>query len=392
MRVPSGTRIPARSSASKTPRERGSSRRRVVFVSIVAIGLAACGGTTAPSAPMTAGATTAGPTTAAATTSPTLAASPSQVAATSAPSASTVPGWIAALGGRILFTKEAGNPTTFTVMTMAPDGSDLRTVGAPSSTSIVHVVWGPDGRFTFDSDRTRPNQVFSMDAAGGDVRALSVGPHGHGWPAVSRDGSTVAFDDWIGPPDFGILLTRADGSQSKPRTLTTSPDPAKGGDTQPAFSPDGKRVAFQRWIATNPLDPKAVIAAIFVVGIDGKGLKQLTPYDMEAGLPRWSPDGSKILFTDHADTMTASQSANLWTVRPDGSGLAQLTRETGGNFAIEGSWSPDGSAIVFHSWFGSDPFTAIRVMKADGSEATSVLTSVFAQGGAGEMPQWIPTR
>jgi len=364
--------VPAQTprSAPPTARPRAGQLRSNVLAAIVALVLGGCGGTATPGSPTTAGS-----------------ASPSAAV-------SAMPAWIAALGGRILFTKEAGSPTTFTVMTMAPDGTDLRTIVAPSPTSIVHVVWGPGSRFTFDSDRAGQNQVFSMDAAGNDVRPLSSGPHGHGWPAVSRDGSSVVFDDWIDQTDFGLLLTRADGSPSNPRALTTSADPAKGGDTQPAFSPDDKRVAFQRWVTPDPADPKAVTAAIFVVGIDGKGLRQLTPYDMDAGLPRWSPDGSTILFTDHADTFNLPNtlSANLWTVRPDGSGLAQLTRETGGNFAAEGSWAPDGSAIVFHSWFGSDSFTAIRVMKADGSEATPVLESPFNQGGAGEMPDWSPSR
>jgi Tol biopolymer transport system component len=80
-----------------------------------------------------------------------------------------------------------------------------------------------------------------------------------------------------------------------------------------------------------------------------------------------------------------------WTVHPDGTGLTQLTNETGGNFAVEGSWSPDGSAIAFKSWFGTEAFTAIRVMKADGSDATAILTSDFGKGG-GEYPAWGPTR
>jgi TolB protein len=361
MRVPAPIPTRVRSRA----RRRGRQVARILLASVTVLAVAACGAS-----------------------GPSLVAS----AAPSAPAPST-PAWVTGLGGRIAFTKETGSPTTFAVMTMAPDGSDLRTVGAPSSTSIVHVVWGPGGRFTFDSDRGGQNQVFSMDPSGGQVLSITTGPDGHAWPAVSPDGRTTAFDDWIGVRDFGIHLARADGSEPHARTLTTSADPAKGGDTQPAFSPDGTQVAFQRWVTSDRANPKAVTAAIFVVGIDGKGLRQLTPYDMDAGLPRWAPDGSKILFTDHADTFDPkSQSANLWTVRPDGSALTKLTHETGGNFAAEGSWSPDGSAIVFSSWFGADPFTALRVMRADGSEATPILTSTFAQGGAGEMPQWSPTR
>jgi len=325
-------------------------------------------------------------------TAPTSSTAASQ-SAPSAPSAtpstavaSAIPSWIAALGGRILFEREGGSAQTFNVMTVDPDGSDLQTIGAPSKDPIVHVVRGPAGRFLFQSNKSGQEQVYSMDASGGDIRALTNGPDGHGAPAVSPDGSRIAFDAWNATRDLGIHVADADGSHA--RAITSLPDPVKGADSQPTFSPDGRTIAFQR--TSDYSDPLKVKAAIFVIGVDGTGLKQLTPFDLDAGHPRWSPDGTTILFADNIDIYGApgaNGDANLWTVQPDGTGLAQLTHETGQHFASYGSWAPDGSAIVFSSWFGDDHFTAIRVMKADGTDPTLIWKSPFGDGTA-EYPEW----
>ena len=275
-------------------------------------------------------------------TAPTSSTAASQ-SAPSAPSAtpstavaSAIPSWIAALGGRILFEREGGSAQTFNVMTVDPDGSDLQTIGAPSKDPIVHVVRGPAGRFLFQSNKSGQEQVYSMDASGGDIRALTNGPDGHGAPAVSPDGSRIAFDAWNATRDLGIHVADADGSHA--RAITSLPDPVKGADSQPTFS----------------------------------------------------PDGTTILFADNIDTYNipgAKVDGNLWTVHPDGTGLAQLTHETGQHFASYGSWAPDGSAIVFSSWFGDDHFTAIRVMKADGTDPTLIWKSPFGDGTA-EYPEW----
>ena len=303
------------------------------------------------------------------------------------PSPAPVPAWITDLGGRIVFGRESGDPTTFTVLRMAADGTGLTPVGAPTTASRSLVTWGPHGRLLFESDRDGTMQVFDMDDGGGEVRQLTMGPELHGNPAISPDGSTMAFGTWTETRDLGIHLAAADGSDTQPRTLTTPPDRTMSGDAQPAFSPDGRLLAFQRVLDAS--EEKAVKAAIFVIGLDGTGLRQLTPASMDAGHPRWSPDGRTILFHDNADMQepTLGQSANLWTMAADGSDLRQLTHEAGGNYAIEGTWAPDGSAIAFASWSGEDEFTAIRVMHADGTDATPVWTGTFA-GGSGNDPEW----
>jgi len=68
----------------------------------------------------------------------------------------------------------------------------------------------------------------------------------------------------------------------------------------------------------------------------------------------WSPDGRQIVLTTNADWVRPQESANLVTIRPDGSGMTQVTHFKGRKKnAFAGSFSPDGKQIVFRVEQGS---------------------------------------
>ena len=82
-------------------------------------------------------------------------------------------------------------------------------------------------------------------------------------------------------------------------------------------------------------NPARFQAALFIVGVDGEGLRQVTDWmTSESERTSWSPDGSTILF---------ARDGALWTVHPDGSGLAELrpTDWSVSDALFEGDWSPD---------------------------------------------------
>jgi hypothetical protein len=128
--------------------------------------------------------------------------------------------------------------------------------------------------------------------------------------------------------------------------------------------------------------------ALFVVGVDGKGLRRLTQWNLEAGGELdWSPDGTRILFR----TVTAAGNGpgpslgDIYTVRPDGSGLQRLTHFPAGTGVQLGSYSPDGTRIVFATTknatagpasFWPDLFT----MNADGSNITPLTRTKNWEG------------
>src|SRR4029079_3026689 len=104
----------------------------------------------------------------------------------------------------------------------------------------------------------------------------------------------------------------------------------------PQVSPDGKHVAFT--IGDVNFDANRVVNQIYVVSIDGSGLKQLTSGDKSSSAPRWSPDGKKIAFT------TGSQ---VWVMDHDGDKKEQVTKISTG--AASPVWAPDGKWIAFTS-------------------------------------------
>ncbi|MGH3082977.1 MAG: TolB family protein [Gaiellaceae bacterium] len=92
----------------------------------------------------------------------------------------------------------------------------------------------------------------------------------------------------------------------------------------------------------------------------------MTPYALEVGVKQdWSPDGKLIVMTTNADWVRPKESANLVTIRPDGSGMTDLTQFTGRKEnAFAGSFSPDGKQIIFRLEQG-DKY-ALAVVARDG--------------------------
>jgi TolB protein len=170
------------------------------------------------------------------------------------------------------------------------------------------------------------------------------------------------------------VLARLGGADgSSPRTLIRTP--AHRYDDGAQFSPSGTRIAFQREV--DAADGTTLRAALFVANADGRNVHRITPWALRAGdHPDWSPDGTRILFTSNVEGLE-SVSSNKYTVRPDGTGLRQLTRATGGSTQwMSSSYSPDGKWITLARRRRSGN-AAIYVMRADGTAARVVEHSAY---------------
>ena len=103
-------------------------------------------------------------------------------------------------------------------------------------------------------------------------------------------------------------------------------------DGSPAWSPDGKRIAFYSERDGN--------AEIYVMNADGTAVTRLTNSTADEGYPSWSPDGKRIAF------MRRTGRTELFTMNADGSDQKPLLTVDKGD-AIDPRWSPDGARIVF---------------------------------------------
>jgi len=204
-------------------------------------------------------------------------------------------------------------------------------------------AWKPDGSaLFFFSVGPRGRTLMQMIGYGSGKPPLvaDAGEVGFGgeWPAVSPDGSTIAMSmanmtvyrtGWRNARRFDAALafSRPDARGFK----------VSGEGTEPAWSPDGKRLVFVRVAGEH--------AHLFAAADDGTDAQQITEGPSDDMEPAWSPDGDRIVFCSANVTLSTRQS-DLFTVRPDGSGLVQLTE--GDREACHPAWARDG-LVYFHA-------------------------------------------
>jgi Tol biopolymer transport system component len=259
-----------------------------------------------------------------------------------------------------LITFSQGVKGHFQLFTIRADGSNKRSI-TNGSADWVNADWSPDGEsIVAERDGSHGASIVVMAANGSRLRNLT--PRGfQDQPSYSPDGKWIVYQRDLAGENNGIWLMRSDGTALRRVT-------ACGCDTDPNFSPSGKLISFVRVKTMDRLQ------ALFVVRPDGSGLRQLTPYTWDVGIKHdWSPDGELILLTTNADLVTPGESANLVTIRPDGTGRTKLTQfKDPSKSAFAGSFSPDGKQIVFRLEEGR--VFSLAVMPPQGGDIARLTT------------------
>jgi TolB protein len=230
-------------------------------------------------------------------------------------------------------------------------------------------AWSPDGQtVAFCSDRDGAMHIFTMTADGKKVTQLTRGELMCRVPTWSADGKTLAFCRRTAEGSSEVCTIPAAGGDPKPIDL--------GGDAwDPAFSPDGKRLAFVSF-------RDGAGFRVYAADADGKNVTKLTDDANPAGFgyPAWSPDGKAIAFG-----FSGEGGLNVYTVGADGKGAKQLTKA--GGLTTYPAYSPDGKKLAYFSQTTGDK-GAFYVADADGSDAKEVVKDEApVEGGR---PAWRP--
>ncbi len=150
-----------------------------------------------------------------------------------------------------------------------------------------------------------------------------------------------------------------DEGSSNDEALTTL------GGRDPAWSPDGLRIAFTADRGTGD--------DIWVMDADGSDQARLTSSPVSESDPAWSPDGTRIAFRGFGDA-----TAQIVVMNANGSNPRPITSND--NINLGPAWSPDGTRIAWRHFSGG---TGISVMRADGTDPVQILPSATR-------PNWFP--
>jgi Tol biopolymer transport system component len=235
----------------------------------------------------------------------------------------------------------------------APDTQALQAEAASPKLSQItfdeaieeYAAWLPSGEeFLFSRERAGVRNIFRKNIISGEERRLTKGDCDEIQPTSSPDGRTVLFVRArqarvkLEPGDvFGMFvdgdiwgLELASGKETKLIENAFNPD----------YSPDGKRIAFDAsWVGPR---------RIWVVDSQGHNPQQLTSDSSEAVThvrPRWSPDGTKVVFQNIERTKFDVRIFDLTTGR-----YVWVTNDAVQDF--NPVWSPMGEYIYFSSYRG----------------------------------------
>jgi Tol biopolymer transport system component len=171
--------------------------------------------------------------------------------------------------------------------------------------------------------------------------------------------------------DYALFGTDRDGGD-RTRLTDEKGDPSTPSgllfQVDPAWSPDGRRVAFAS-AREGSLD-------IYVMDVDGTGTQRLTSTKEDDGHPTWSPDGERIAF--HRGD------GHLYVMKADGSGARRVTSTLAPE--SEPAWSPDGRWLAYTQRTPGTPIREVWVVSPDGGGARRV-TKLAAESYT---PAWAP--
>lgn len=236
------------------------------------------------------------------------------------------------------------------------------------SGQIMNASISPDGKwFVFDSF-TFPQYLYKMKSDGTDLQKLTgLDSPNPDWKYTvmgqwSPDASKILFDVSAGD-SLGISIMNSDGSN--PRILV--PDAA-----QPRWSPDGSHIIYLNWDTSRTGTNRAQIYIADSAGNHAEKKTDLNHFLDNLNSPELSPDGKKIVFTNYVE----GRGLQMFIMKVDGSDIEQVTDDPKG-YVRRPEWSPDGKSILFTRVipvdFGHDVENRLYLIDV----ATHQITPVF---------------
>jgi TolB protein len=284
------------------------------------------------------------------------------------------------------------------IFTIRRNGTGLFQVTHTATGASTEPDPSPDGRWidymVIQNGDLSSGRVFKIRLNGSDATDLSGSCTGDcvgdGFPDWSNTG-LIAFQRTLSadpsqPVGYSaIFVMTPTGRHVRQVTLRSESAAASNNrfyDESPGWSPTGRQIAFDRGRNSDNLH------AIFTVGLNGRGLRRITPWALDASQPQYSPNGRWIAFRSCENCQF---SGNIWLVHPDGSGLHALTHTAPGTgkwascaFSPSGRWVVAAEGAVVN---GQLQNAAVFVIPAGGGTPRNVTNDPAFWDSA---PDWAP--
>jgi Tol biopolymer transport system component/DNA-binding winged helix-turn-helix (wHTH) protein len=195
------------------------------------------------------------------------------------------------------------------------------------------LAWTPDGReIVFSSTRGGSPNLWRVSASGGTPQPVQGGSVNAMSRSIANKGNQLVYEQRLFQSDLWQIDVAEKGLRRGAPVLVVG---AKGLNSRPQFSPDGKKVAFE--------SSRSGYSEIWLCDGDGSNCGTLTSLRGTAGAPRWSPDGRYLAFEYHPKAYT-----EVYVVEVGGGQPRLVTTfpdaDNGGP-----NWSRDGEWIYFYS-------------------------------------------
>ncbi|HEY0459233.1 MAG TPA: protein kinase [Pyrinomonadaceae bacterium] len=213
------------------------------------------------------------------------------------------------------------------------------------------------------------NRSFAADWSKATTVQLTDQPGTEIFPSLAPDGKSFVFAAQSARGDYDLFLQRVGDKRARNITEDSSTN-----DTQPAFSPDGERIAFR--------SERDWAGGIYVMSMTGENVRRISDFGFH---PSWSPDGKEIVVSTEGKELPDVRNgipSTLWIITVE-TGAKRLLI---GTDAMQPAWSPDGKFIAF--WF-YPPYVGRRdigIVRVAGGEPL-VITK---DGTTNWNPVWSP--
>jgi TolB protein len=226
------------------------------------------------------------------------------------------------------------------------------------------------GKIVFSSLTPDGWRIRSVEADGKNLRQMATGPGEEHFPAVSPDGKEILF---IGAGRM-IWIMNADGSNRRQLPLP------KGIYAQPVWAPGGQEIAFVKYTVT-PSD-QSEIWTMKRQGEKWRDAERLSAYPPMRIYPSYSPDGSKLAYTEFKRDQRLGAVEEIGIFDIDQKRFKAVTADLTDSF--KPVWSPTGEEIAFTSNKGGN--YDIWVISVKNGKQRQVTTDPAYDGE----PAWSP--